>query len=152
MHTDACKRVGSTPAHPPHACRRQRIEEGLLLARAHRFPSGMYSALAGFVEPGESIEECIRREVREEVGVEVTGIRYFASQPWPFPHSLMIAFTADFARGELRPDPGEIEDVRWFDIDDLPALPVRVSIARRLIDATVAEMRSAHAPASEATP
>jgi NAD+ diphosphatase len=115
----------------------------LLLARAPRFPGAMYSALAGFVEPGESIEECIRREVREEVGVEVEGMRYFASQPWPFPHSLMIAFTAKYAGGELRPDPAEIADAQWFDLDRLPQLPVRISIARRLIDATVAEMRAA---------
>ena len=76
----------------------------MLLARAHRFPPGMFSALAGFVEPGETIEDCIRREVREEVGVEVERPEYFASQPWAFPHSLMIAFTAEYAGGELRPD------------------------------------------------
>ena len=76
----------------------------LLLARAPRFPPGMYSALAGFVEPGETIEDCIHREVREEVGIEVGDIRYFASQSWAFPHSLMIAYTAEYAGGELRPD------------------------------------------------
>ena len=76
----------------------------LLLARAPRFPPGMYSALAGFVEPGETIEDCIRREVREEVGIEVGDIRYFASQSWAFPHSLMIAYTAEYAGGELQPD------------------------------------------------
>jgi NAD+ diphosphatase len=113
----------------------------LLLARSPHFMKGMYSALAGFVEPGESLEECLAREVQEEVGVEVTNLRYFASQPWPFPHSLMIAFTADYARGELTPEPGEIEDCGWFDIDALPGLPGKISIARRLIDATLAEMR-----------
>jgi NAD+ diphosphatase len=115
----------------------------LLLARAHRFATGMYSALAGFVEPGETIEDCIRREVREEVGIEVDGIRYFASQSWSFPHSLMIAYTATYAGGELRADDREIADVRWFAPDALPPLPTPVSIARRLIDATVARLRGA---------
>jgi NAD+ diphosphatase len=114
----------------------------LLLARAHRFPGAMYSALAGFVEPGETIEDCIRREVREEVGVDVRDIRYFASQSWPFPHSLMIAYTAEYAGGELRPGDDEIADAQWFRLDALPELPTRVSIARRLIDATVARLRS----------
>src|SRR6266508_2582182 len=110
----------------------------LLLARANRFPQAMYSALAGFVEPGESIEDCIRRVVREEVGVEVAGITYFASQSWAFPHSLMIAYTAEYAGGELNPDRNEIADAQWFALDALPTLPSHVSIARRLIDATVA--------------
>lgn len=112
----------------------------LLLARSPRFPPDMFSALAGFVEPGETLEETVRRETREEVGVEVTNLRYFGSQPWPFPHSLMIAFTADYAGGELIPQPGEIEAVDWFPIDRLPRLPHRISIARKLIDATVREI------------
>ena len=113
----------------------------LLLARAHRFPPGRYSALAGFVEPGETIEDCVRREVKEEVGIDVDGIRYFASQSWSFPHSLMIAFTARYAGGELRPDGREIADVRWFAPDALPDMPPSLSIARRLIDATAARLR-----------
>jgi NAD+ diphosphatase len=113
----------------------------LLLARAPRFAPGMYSALAGFVEPGESLEQCLRREVREEVGIEVTNIRYFASQPWPFPHSLMIAFNCEYAGGELRLEPAEIEDAQWFALDRLPRLPQPISISRRLIDATIAAMR-----------
>ena len=112
----------------------------LLLARASRFPTGMYSALAGFVEPGETIEDCVRREVREEVGIEVDRIAYFASQPWAFPHSLMIAFTAHYAGGELTPDREEIADAQWFAPDALPSLPSPVSIARHLIDATVARL------------
>jgi NAD+ diphosphatase len=112
----------------------------LLLARAHRFPTAMYSALAGFVEPGETIEDCIHREVREEVGVEVAGITYFASQSWAFPHSLMIAFTAEYAGGELRPDHTEIAEARWFACDAVPVLPPSVSIARRLIEVTVARL------------
>jgi NAD+ diphosphatase len=113
----------------------------LLLARAHRFAPGMYSALAGFVEPGETIEDCIRREVREEVGIGVDGISYFGSQAWAFPHSLMIAYTAAYAGGRLRADEDEIADVRWFAPDALPVLPPPVSIARRLIDATAARLR-----------
>jgi NAD+ diphosphatase len=113
----------------------------LLLARAPRFPPGMYSALAGFVEPGESIEDCLHREVREEVGIEVANPVYFGSQSWAFPHSLMVAFTVDYAGGEISPDPAEIEDARWFGPDTLPTLPSPLSIARRLIDATVARLR-----------
>jgi NAD+ diphosphatase len=94
----------------------------------------MYSVLAGFVEPGESIEETIEREVREEVGIEVENVRYFGSQPWPFPNSLMLGFTADYAGGELRADPAEIEEAGWYTVDDLPPLPPRVSIARAMID------------------
>jgi len=78
--------------------------------------------------------------VREEVGIDVTDLRYFASQSWSFPHSLMIAYTAHYAGGELRPDPSEIADARWFSIDALPDLPSRLSIARRLIDTTVAQL------------
>jgi NAD+ diphosphatase len=114
----------------------------LLLARSHRFPPGRYSALAGFVEPGETIEDCVRREVKEEVGIDVGGIRYFASQSWAFPHSLMIAFTAEYAGGELRPDGREIAEVRWFAPDALPEMPPSLSIARRLIDATAARLRA----------
>ncbi len=112
----------------------------LLLARARRFPHAMYSALAGFVEAGESIEDCIHREVREEVGVEVGGIQYVASQSWPFPHSLMIAYTAEYVAGEVRPCDEEIADARWFTLEALPQLPSPVSIARHLIDTTVARL------------
>ncbi len=115
----------------------------LLLARSHRFPHGMYSALAGFVEPGETIEDCVRREVKEEVGVDVGALTYFASQSWAFPHSLMIAYTAEYAGGELVPDGTEIADVRWFAADALPEMPPSLSIARRLIDATAARLRAA---------
>ncbi len=114
----------------------------LLLARSARFASGVYSALAGFVEPGETIEDCIRREVREEVGVEVGEPVYFASQSWAFPHSLMIAYTVEYAGGAIRLDDPEIEDARWFALDALPKLPPSVSIARRLIDATVERLRA----------
>jgi NAD+ diphosphatase len=106
----------------------------ILLARSPGFPQGLYSVLAGYVEPGESIEETVAREIGEEVGIEVRNVRYFGSQPWPFPHSLMIGFTADYADGELSPDPGEIEDAGWYTTDDLPQLPPETSIARAMID------------------
>ena len=110
----------------------------VLLARSPGFPEGMYSVLAGFVEPGESIEETIGREVREEVGIEVENLRYFGSQPWPFPNSLMIGFTTDYASGELRIEPAEIEDAGWYRVDSLPKLPPKVSIARAMIDSFAA--------------
>jgi NAD+ diphosphatase len=112
------------------------VERGnrLLLARSRHFMSGMYSVLAGFVEPGESLEEAVVREVKEEVGVEVKDIRYFASQPWPFPHSLMIGFTATYAGGEISIQDEEIEDAGWFTADNLPPIPGKISIARKLID------------------
>ncbi|MFH1603538.1 MAG: NAD(+) diphosphatase, partial [Pseudomonadota bacterium] len=114
----------------------------ILLARSPRFLPGVYSALAGFVEPGESLEQCIAREVLEETGITIADPRYFASQPWPFPHSLMIAFVADYAGGAITPAPGEIEDAQWFALDALPKLPAEISIARRLIDGVVEEMRA----------
>jgi NAD+ diphosphatase len=108
--------------------------EEILLARASRFVEGMYSVLAGFVEPGETLEECVHREVKEETGVEVQNVRYFASQPWPFPNSLMVGFTAEHAAGEIVVDHTELVDARWFRADALPRIPDRITIARRLID------------------
>ena len=108
--------------------------EQLLLARAPRFREGMYSVLAGFVEPGESLEETVAREVKEEVGIDIKNIRYFGSQPWPFPKSLMIGFTAEYAGGDIDPDPIEIEAADWFDRDNLPPVPGELSIAYKLID------------------
>ncbi len=110
----------------------------LLLARNVAAPPGRFSALAGFLEPGESVEDAIHREVREEVGVEVADLRYFASQSWPFPGSLMLAFTAEYAGGEVRPDAREIAEARWFRPGDaLPQLSPRQSISRALIDANL---------------
>jgi NAD+ diphosphatase len=106
----------------------------ILLARAPRFPPGMYSVLAGFVEAGESLEDCVHREVREECGIEVTDLRYFGSQSWPFPHSLMVAYIAHYAAGDMSADPQELDDARWFRRENLPVLPLRVSIARRMIE------------------
>jgi NAD+ diphosphatase len=112
----------------------------LLLARGAHFPAGMFSALAGFVEPGETLEQCAVREVREEVGIAIANLRYFDSQPWPFPNSLMVAYFAEYAGGELRPDPAEIEAAGWFRADGLPTLPGPISIARQLIDAALSEL------------
>ena len=114
----------------------------MLLGRSPHFPPGMFSALAGFVEPGETLEQCIAREVLEEVGISVTNVRYFASQPWPFPNSLMIAFFCDYAGGEIAPQETEIEAAEWFDVFQLPKLPSKISIARRLIDAAAEKMRA----------
>jgi NAD+ diphosphatase len=102
---------------------------------AWRGPTPMYSTLAGFVEPGESLEDCIHREILEEVGVMVDDIRYFGSQPWPFPNSLMLGFFATYSAGEITAAPDEIADAQWFSRDDLPTIPPRASIARALIDA-----------------
>jgi NAD+ diphosphatase len=106
----------------------------LLLARGKRYQSKMYSSLAGFVEPGESLEDCVRREIKEEVGIDVKNIQYFKSQPWPFPDSLMIAFTAEYAGGELSLDPHEILDAVWFSPEDFPTPAGKYSISRALID------------------
>jgi len=110
-----------------------------LLARNARFPGAFYSTLAGFSEIGESLEETLVREVKEEVGVDVGNVRYFGSQPWPFPDSLMIGFVAEWISGDIRVDESEIADARFFRRDEpLPMLPPNVSIARRMIDAWLA--------------
>ncbi len=113
-----------------------RITDGdrILLARSPHFPPGMYSVLAGFIEPGESLEAGVHREVFEEVGVRVTGLTYFGSQPWPFPDSLMIGFVAEYREGSIRCDGVEIEDAGWFGRDRLPELPGPLSISRALIE------------------
>jgi NAD+ diphosphatase len=110
-----------------------------LLARGVNFPGRTFSCVAGFVEPGESLEDAVRREVLEEVGVQLGEIRYRASQPWPFPHSLMIGFEAEWAGGEIVCQPSEIAEAGWFRWDALPELPGRIAIARWLIDAWVHE-------------
>jgi NAD+ diphosphatase len=118
-----------------------------LLARSGRFPMPFFSTLAGFSEPGESLEETLVREVREEVGIDVDAPSYFGSQPWPFPNSLMIGFTARWRSGEIRVDGDEIQEARWFKADALPMIPPKLSIARQLIDAWVREVTGQDAPA-----
>lgn len=116
------------------------IYEGskLLLAKGVRHKdTNMYSTLAGFVESGESLEQAVHREVFEEVGVKVKDIEYFGSQPWPFPHSLMVGYIARYDSGEINVQEDEILDAQWFDINDLPKIPPKLSIAGQLIDAVV---------------
>lgn len=103
-----------------------------------------YSVIAGFVEPGESLEDCVQREVAEEVGLSVKDITYVASQPWPFPHQLMVGFTASYAGGQIHPDPNEIADAAWFSSTTLPAdLPGTISLSRQLIDSWLHTQESA---------
>jgi NAD+ diphosphatase len=113
-------------------------EQEALLARGVQFRAPMYSCLAGFVEPGESLEGAVIREVREEVGLIVKDVRYWGSQPWPFPHSLMVGFHATYDSGEIDCDPTEIVDANWYRRDALPPIPPGISIARKLIDVWLA--------------
>jgi NAD+ diphosphatase len=106
----------------------------VLLTRKPEWPPNRYSVIAGFVEPGESLEACLRREVAEEVGVTVDQIRYLGSQPWPFPHQLMVGFSARYQAGDVVIDATELEHAAWFDLDALPTLPPQQSIARRMLD------------------
>lgn len=108
--------------------------EEILLARSPYFAKGMYSLLAGFVEVGENVEESVHREVYEEVGIHINNLRYFGSQPWPFPHSLMIGFFAEYESGELRLQPEEIEDAQWFTKETLPPLPNPTTISGMMIE------------------
>lgn len=116
--------------------------DALLLARSPRFPPGRYSTLAGFIEPGESAEEAVRREIFEEVGVSVGRIRYFKSQAWPFPHQLMLGFFAEAASRRIRIDEVEISDAAWFTPRHLPQLPPPYSISRELIETHLAAVRA----------
>ncbi|PKL26122.1 MAG: NAD(+) diphosphatase [Spirochaetae bacterium HGW-Spirochaetae-3] len=115
----------------------------LLLARNASFKAGTWSVLAGFVEPGETLEGCVRREVLEEVSIEVEPRAYLGSQPWPFPDQLMVGLSAEWASGELAPDGVEIAEAGWFGPDDHPPLPMPGSLSRRLIDAAFSDIRSA---------
>lgn len=120
-----------SPAVIMRICKGQQI----LLSRSPHFKTGMYSIQAGFVEPGETLEDAVKREIFEETRLEIKNIRYFGSQSWPFPHSLMIGFTADYWKGELTIHKPELEDARWFHrTEKLPHLPPRLSIARQMIE------------------
>lgn len=133
-----CGRTFYAPLSPAIITAIER-EGKLLLAHNLNMPAGRFSVLAGFVEPGETLEQTVSREVMEEVSIEVQDIRYFGSQSWPFPCSLMLGFTARWKGGELRPDGVEIEEAGWFAPQDIPkGIPNSASISRRLIDHFIA--------------
>lgn len=113
----------------------------IILARSKHFTPGVYSAIAGFIDLGETAELAVHREVKEELNIQVTNLSYFSSQVWPFPDSFMIAFKAEYLSGEICIDPNEIEDAKWFKIDNLPPLPSTASIAYRLIMSLLAEIK-----------
>ena len=113
-----------------------------LLARNAMWPTRMFSTLAGFVEPGESIEQTVHREVKEEVGIRVKNLKYLGSQSWPFPNSLMLGFHAEYASGEISYRDGEIAEADWFDIDDLPNVPGGTAISRWLIDTFAEQVKA----------
>lgn len=129
----ACGNVNYPPVSPAIIVAVEK-EGRLLLARSPRFPRGRYSVIAGFVEPGETLEDTVEREVMEEVSISVRNIRYFGSQPWPFPHSLMVGFNAEWAAGEIVVDGDEIEDAGWYSPEEFPEMPPGISIARKLIE------------------
>jgi NAD+ diphosphatase len=112
----------------------------ILLAHAHHFPGDMHSLIAGFLEAGETLEDCVRREIMEEVNLKVKNIQYWGSQPWPYPNSMMIGFTAEYESGDIEVDGIEIEKAAWYDIHHLPELPSELSIARKIINWYVKEM------------
>ncbi len=124
------RRKGDTPSP----------DDEILLVRAHNFRRNFYGLVAGFVETGETLEECVRREVFEETRLTIKNIRYFGSQPWPYPSGIMIGFTADYAGGTLRLQNEELKTGDWFRRDNLPTIPEKLSIARRLIDAWIEEI------------
>ncbi len=135
-HARLCEACGATvyPRLSPAVIVLVERGDMCLLARSPRFPPGVFSAIAGFVEPGETVEHAVERELAEECGVTATDLRYAGSQPWPFPHSLMLGFTATYAGGEVRIDGTEVEAAGWFAADALPPSPSAGTIARRLIE------------------
>jgi NAD+ diphosphatase len=133
MHCAACGYLSYPRINPVVIVRITRGNE-ILLARRATGATGFFSLVAGFVEAGETLEQAVHREVAEEVGVQLANVRYFSSQPWPYPNNLMVGFTADFAGGTIQPDGAEIAEAGWFTADRLPTLPGRMSISRRLID------------------
>jgi NAD+ diphosphatase len=144
-HMRLCPRCGAQhhPRTDPVVIMLVHDGDRAILGRQAHWPPGRYSALAGFVEPGESLEEAVAREVREETGARVTDVAYSSSQPWPFPTSLMLGFLARWTEGEPAVGDGELEDVRWFTREEIAAgqaqLPPRQAIARRLIEEWLGE-------------
>lgn len=135
-HAKVCPKCGhmSYPRLSPAVIVAVTKGDKLLLASNKNFTSNMYSVLAGFVEAGESLEECVKREIKEEVNIEVKNIKYFGSQSWPFPNSYMIGFTAEYESGEIKVDGNELSDAKWFSVNEIPNIPGSISISRRLID------------------
>lgn len=135
-HGAVCPKCGHTsyPRLSPAVIVAVTKGDKLLLARNKNFVQGLYSVLAGFVEAGETLEECVKREIREEAGIEVKNIKYFGSQSWPFPNSFMVAFTAEHENGEIQIGEDEIADARWFNVEEIPKIPGKLSISRKLID------------------
>ncbi|GLT16325.1 NADH pyrophosphatase [Vibrio zhanjiangensis] len=117
-----------------------RRDKQILLAQHSRHRSGMYTVIAGFVEVGETLEQCVAREVKEETGIDITNIRYFSSQPWAFPSSLMVGFLADYQKGDLKPDHTELDSLGWFCADTLPQVAPHGTIARALIEQTIKDI------------
>ncbi|MDP6969217.1 MAG: NAD(+) diphosphatase [Gammaproteobacteria bacterium] len=142
MHCHACQHT-QYPRLSPSIIVVVTGPEGILLAHNRRFPSGRFSALAGFVEAGESVEAAVHREVREEVGIAIKNLQYTGSQSWSFPHSLMLGFLAEYKSGEICVDQVEIDKAAWFTPDSLPDLPARFSIARQLVDMGLAKCHMA---------
>ena len=128
------------PRISPSVIVRIRKDDQILMARSPHFPAGVLGLIAGFVDSGESLEETVHREVKEEVGINVKNVTYFNSQPWPFPDSLMVAFTADYDSGEIVIDNNEISEAAWYRYDQLPGLPsMQYSIAFTLIHDFIAD-------------
>lgn len=118
-----------------------RKDDQILLAQHPRHRNGMYTVIAGFLEVGETLEQCVAREVKEETGIDVCNVQYFGSQPWAFPSSMMMGFVADYQSGDLKPDYSELSDARWFGVDELPPVAPTGTIARELIEHTLSEIR-----------
>lgn len=143
----ACPKCGQTvyprvaPAIIVLISRGQGPDTEFLLVRGPRQAAGVFTTLAGFVEPSETLENAVQREVLEEAGVQVSHTQYQFSQPWPFPHSLMLAFRAEYSSGEIVPQAGEIEEAHWFSVLELPQLPPTFTASRRLIDEALSELK-----------
>lgn len=119
-----------------------RKHEQILLAQHNHHKSGVHTVIAGFVEVGETLEQCVSREVKEETGIDIANIRYFSSQPWAFPSNLMVAFLADYRAGEVVVDTSELKSAAWFSPEELPYIPPPGTIARELIEHTINDIQS----------